>query len=61
MLSLPESDDLMRFYSTSQYFPEHYHLADLSMLILRVVTARVHIVLSGSFTFPVNETEPTLT
>ena len=52
--------DLIRSHWTSQSFSEHLCQADLSMLALRVVTARVLVVLSGSFTFQI-ETEPTLT
>ena len=40
--------DLLRSHLTSQPFSEH--LADLSMLALRMVTARALVVLSGSFT-----------
>ena len=41
-------------------FPEHLRQANLPMLTLRVGTARVLIVVSGSFTSQ-NETGPTLT
>ena len=55
----------MRSHLTSQPFSEHLRQADLSMLALsvgtaRVVTARVLVVLSGSFTSQI-ETGPTLT
>ena len=40
----------MRSHWTSQSFSDHLHQANLSMLALRVVTARVLVVLSGSFT-----------
>ena len=42
----------MRSHLTSQPFSEHLRQADLSMLALRMVTARVLllVVLSGSFT-----------
>ena len=52
MLHLSESDGLMRPYSTGQPFSE----------CEAVLSALVHVVLSGSFavTFPINETGPTL-
>ena len=52
--------DHMRSHLTSQPFSEHFPEADLSMLALRVVTARVLVVLSGSFMSQI-ETGPTLT
>ena len=56
--------DLMRSHLTSQPFSEHLLQlqADLSMLALRMVTARVLVVLrlSGSFTSQI-EIGPTLT
>jgi len=41
--------DLMKYHGTSQPFSEHLRQADLSMLALRVVTARL-VILSGSLT-----------
>ena len=49
----------MRSHLTSQSFSEHLHQADLSMLALRVVTARVIVILSDSFTFQI-QTGPAL-
>ena len=51
----------MKPLSTEQPISEYCHQADISMLALRVVTARVRVVLNGSFMSPINETEPTLT
>ena len=50
MLWLLQLYGVSRFHSTSQPFSEHYRQADFNMLVLRVVTARVHVVLSRSFT-----------
>ena len=50
----------MRSHSTTRSFSEHLRQADVSMLALRVVTARVLVVLSGSF-MSQTETGPTLT
>ena len=50
MLWLLQLYDVSMSHSTSQPFLEHSRQADLYMLALRVVTARVHVVLSGSFT-----------
>ena len=58
MLWLLECVGLVRPYSNSQPFSEHYRQANFSMLALRVVTARIHIILNGSFMFPINETLP---
>ena len=52
MLWFLQFDGVTRPHSTSHPFSEHYRQADLYMLALRVVTARVHVVLNGSFTFP---------
>ena len=52
--------DPMKSPLISQFFSEHLRQADLSMLALRVVRARVLVVLSGSF-MPQIETGPTLT
>ena len=62
MLWLLETDGLMWPHSTSQpFFLENHCLANLSALALRVVTARVHVDTSGSFTFQINKTGPALT
>ena len=41
--------DLMMSHSSSQSVLEHLRQADLSVLALRVVTARLLVVLGGSF------------
>ena len=51
--------DLMRSHSTSQHISEHYRHANRSMLALSVVTAKVLIVISGSF-MSKTKTGPTL-
>ena len=58
-LSWLQCYDLMRSYWNSQSFSEHVHLADLSMLALRVVAARVLVILHGSLTSQI-EIGPTL-
>jgi len=40
-------------HSTSQPFSEYYRQADLSMLALKMVTARVLVDISGSFRFQI--------
>ena len=50
--------DLMRSHLTSQPFSEYLRQADLSMLALRMVTARVLVVLSGSFTSQIERILP---
>ena len=48
MLWLLQLYGVSRSHSTSRPFSEHYRQADLYMLALRVVTARVHVVINGS-------------
>ena len=55
MLWLIEPDGLTGPQSTSQAFTEHYRQADLSMLSLRVVTARVYVTEGGHCQVPITE------
>ena len=52
-----EYDSLTRPRSTSQPTSTHYHKADLYVLALRVVAARVYVILGGSFMSQINGTD----
>ena len=53
MLWLLQLFGVSRSHSTSQSISKHYCQVDLYILALRVVTAKVHVVLNGSFTSPI--------
>ena len=59
MLWLPESDGLVMHHSTSQSFLNINAKSTFECLLaLGVVSARMHVVLGGSFSSLINETGP---